>query len=450
MPIEEALKVEAEFSIDEYDATTEDEMQRAVIKFANCGYRLTLDPRMEPPSTPRPKIRSPLFIVEQVFNPNKFGFAIMRSFKDELEIGEAPIFVNNGRKFGQAQRRRVFPTNVRRIPALSQAEPAPGAPSTVQELCFWPADKEWPSWCQQVYPEGKATSVVHTKQVQSWITLNTECVTPLRESHDPFKAVYDAKFQKNAVKYCRKFHYLPDANTGLPRVMTRQEALTLMGFPLDHFGGVQLSDRQALEHIGESFLVPQVTHICKGIRNMQDANEFAKKNVVVVSLFGGIAADALALKRAGVLGITRVVYCEKDRLKRQVAKLVWKKHFPEASFEPFEGNNTLKPDEAGSILNMPNEIFEDLVNETHGNGGEIVVIGGSPCTEVSLFNRTASASSHSFERGESALFYRMASIIKTMSSRKKDMIINDLDKEHTLMSLKMLHKLVNPSIAGKT
>ena len=57
---------------------------------------------------------------------------------------------------------------------------------------IWPADKEWPSWCQQVYPEGKATSVVHTKQVQSWITLNTECVTPLRESHNPFKAVYDA------------------------------------------------------------------------------------------------------------------------------------------------------------------------------------------------------------------------------------------------------------------
>ena len=77
---------------------------------------------------------------------------------------------------------------------------------------------------------------------------------------------------------------------------------------------------------------------------------------------------------------------------------------------------------------MPNEIFEDLVNETHGNGGDIVVIGGSPCTEVSSFNRTASASSHSFERGESALFYRMASIIKTMSSRKKDMIINDLKK----------------------
>jgi len=126
-----------------------------------------------------------------------------------------------------------------------------------------------------------------------------------------------------------------------------------MGFPLDHFGSVQMSNRQAMEMVGESFLVPQVTHICRGIAAMQEAGEFPKENISVCSMFGGIAADALALKRAGVVGIRKVVYCEKDRLKKQVAKQVWKRIFPDAVFLPFEADDSVPDAERGSISNMP-------------------------------------------------------------------------------------------------
>ena len=57
-------------------------------------------------------------------------------------------------------------------------------------------------------------------------------------------------------------------------------------------------------------------------------------------------------------------------------------------------------------------------------GGDIVVIGGSPCTDVSLFNRQPRAKEHSFNTGESAHFHRMANFINAMS-RKKIQIENE-------------------------
>lgn len=320
-------------------------------------------------------------------------------------MAETPVFVNGGIEFGICARRRCFPTNIHRIPPLSDAQQAPHAPHDIADIIKWPKDTPLPLWVKQVYKEDRLAAI-YSKMLENWAGLSRDLAEPLRR-HDGESMAFSKGYDQNdtedrrRMNEIKRYSLMPHKDTGLPRVLTTAECERVMGFDPGHlsgFGNAECSQNNARKWIGESFLVPQVTHILRGLRAMQLAGEFARTNITVVSLFGGIGADALALSRAGIEGIRHIVYVEIDQMKADVAKWAWKRYYGEATFYAY----------VMSIEILQNAVFEEAVQMAN----DVVVIAGSPCNNISRLNRRSRAAG--FEGEKSSLFYEIPRILMAM------------------------------------
>ena len=314
------------------------------------------------------------------------------------------MFVNEGTEFGICSRRRCFPTNIHRIPPLSDAQQAPHAPHDIADIIKWPKDTPLPLWVKQVYKKDRL-GAIFSKMLENWAGLSRDLAEPLRR-HDGESLAFTKGYgegaeDKRRMHEIKRYSLMPHKDTGLPRVLTTAECERVMGFDPEHlngFGNAECSQNNARKWIGESFLVPQVTHVLRGLRAMQLAGEFARTGVTVVSLFGGIGADAVALHRAGIEGIRRIYYVDIVQGKADVAKWAWKRYYGEATFDAY----------VMSIEHVRNEVFIEAVQLAN----DVVVIAGSPCNNISRLNRRTRELG--FEGEKSSLFYQIPRILMAM------------------------------------
>ena len=225
----------------------------------------------------------------QVFNPGQDGLDVIREFNNHLQLGETAVFVNEGTEFGICSRRRCFPTNIHRIPPLSDAQQAPHAPRDIADIIKWPKDTPLPLWVKQVYKKDRL-GAIFSKMLENWAGLSRDLAEPLRR-HDGESLAFTKGYgegaeDKRRMHEIKRYSLMPHKDTGLPRVLTTAECERVMGFDPEHlngFGNAECSQNNARKWIGESFLVPQVTHILRGLRAMQLAGEFSRTGVTVVS-----------------------------------------------------------------------------------------------------------------------------------------------------------------------
>jgi site-specific DNA-cytosine methylase len=168
--------------------------------------------------------------------------------------------------------------------------------------------------------------------------------------------------QKYVMKECKKWNLIW---VGKNKVASLEpdEYEYLLGFPKDHTRGVGRTERY--KALGNSFQVDTVAYHLSVLRNM------FPNGVTVLSLFSGIGGGEVALHRLGIQMKT-VVSVEISEVNRRILRGWW------------DQTQTGTLIEIADVKSLSNDRIASLVSRF---GGFDLVIGGSPCNNLTGSNR---------------------------------------------------------------
>ncbi|CAH2048219.1 unnamed protein product [Thlaspi arvense] len=285
--------------------------------------------------------------------------------------GIKPEFVDS-MYFCAAARKRGY---IHNLPIHNRFAIEPRQPYTIQEA-FPLCKKWWPTWDKRTKLNCLRTGISGSAKVTYKIRSDLE-------EHDG-----DLKVQKSVVDQCRKFNLVW---VGKYRVAPLEpvEIEMLLGFPKYHTrGGVSFTDRYT--SLGNSFQVDTVAY------HLSVLKPLFPNGIKVLSLFTGIGGGEVALHRLGI-PMKLVVSVEISKVNRDILRSFWANTRQHGVLREFI-----------DIEELRHSMIEKLMDEY---GGFDLVIGGSPCNNISGANRVSRIG---LEGAESSLFFEYSRVLEAV------------------------------------
>ncbi|KAD4586640.1 hypothetical protein E3N88_24241 [Mikania micrantha] len=325
---------------------------------------------------PDAAIGPPFFYYENVALAPKGVWETISRFLYDIE----PEFVDS-KYFCAAARKRGY---VHNLPINNRFPILPLPPRTINDAL--PLTKKWwPPWdkrtklncLQTVYGSARLTDRIR-KALEKW-------------GDDPPLHV-----QKFVIEQCRKWNLVW---VGKNKVATLEpdEVETLLGFPRNHTRGGGISRTDRYKSLGNSFQVDTVAY------HLSVLKDVFPNGINVLSLFSGIGGAEVALDRLRI-PLKNVVSVEISEVNRDIVRSWWEQ-------TKQKGNLIHLSD----IQHVNGDTLERYIVSF---GGFDLVVGGSPCNNLTGGNRV---SRDGLEGEHSALFYdyfRILDLVKCIMSRQ--------------------------------
>ncbi|GAQ83292.1 hypothetical protein KFL_001420175 [Klebsormidium nitens] len=317
------------------------------------------------------QLAKPMFLFENVVNAPRGTWRIIEK---ELEL---PAEALNSDLFSACQRARKYVHNLPPHPRTPVPDPRKEL-ITMQSVLPPSHLRGTPPWDKR-----KKLRCINTQTIwpRRLAFLNNELAT-LGEAAPPAKSL-------EMIAY----HNLAWVAGGRLRRLEAREIETVMGFPEDHtacFG----SSVERVKALGESFQVDTVMHLLSPLRGRE--REAHPDGLSVLSLFDGIGAAAVALDRLGIK-VRRYWTSEINADAQEAVSLRWR-------------SNEKPPDalqRLGDVTTITDEKLRQMVDE---EGGIDLIVGGSPCNNLTGSNRVCR---DGLEGVQSKLFYEYVRIVQT-------------------------------------
>ncbi|XVE83983.1 hypothetical protein DITRI_Ditri16bG0132500 [Diplodiscus trichospermus] len=322
-------------------------------------------------------IGPPYFYFENVALAPKGVWSTMSRFLYDLE----PEFVDS-KYFCAAARKRGY---IHNLPIENRFPLVPFPPHTIQEA-FPLSRKWWPSWDTRTKLNCILTGIASAKVTDS-----------IRKALEDYDDEPPLSVQKFVLDQCRKWNLVW---VGRHKVapLEPDEIEMLLGFPKNHTrgGGISRSDRY--KSLGNSFQVDTVAY------HLSVLNDIYPDGINLLSLFSGIGGAEVALHRLGI-PLKNVVSVEKSEVNRNIVRSWWE-----------------QTNQKGTLVDIPDvqelngDRLEQLMNAF---GGFDLVVGGSPCNNLTGSNRYHR---DGLEGKESSLFFdycRILDLVKCITTRNQ-------------------------------
>uniref|UniRef100_A0A7N0U0Y4 DNA (cytosine-5-)-methyltransferase n=1 Tax=Kalanchoe fedtschenkoi TaxID=63787 RepID=A0A7N0U0Y4_KALFE len=301
----------------------------------------------------------PYFYYENVALAPKGVWAKISRFLYEVQ----PEFVDSA-YFCAANRKRGY---IHNLPISNRFALKPLPPRTIHEAL--PSTKKWwPSWDKRTKFNCLQTCIGSAKL--------TERIRKELEKSDmePPSLVV----QQRVLDECRRWNLVwVGKNKVAP--LEPDEMEFLLGFPRDHTRGVSRTDRY--KALGNTFQVDTVAYHLSVLKDVYP------EGMNVLSLFSGIGGAEVALHKVGV-PLKNVLSIEISEINRRILRSWWE-----------------QTDQKGTLVELDDvqRVTNDILDKWARNfGGFDLIIGGSPCNNLSGSNRV---SRDGLEGAHSSLFF---------------------------------------------
>ncbi|KAL1317178.1 DNA (cytosine-5)-methyltransferase DRM2-like [Arachis ipaensis] len=293
--------------------------------------------------------------------------------------GIQPEFVDS-KLFCASTRKRGY---IHNLPTENRFPLLPIQPLTVQEA-LPTTRKWWPKWDRRTQLNCLLTSIGAATVTEKIRRDLEECGA---ETPPP-------NVQDTVLKLCKKWNLVW---VGKNKVATLEpdEYEMLLGFPKDHTRGGGISRTDRYKALGNAFQVDTVAYHLSVLKDQYP------NGVNVLSLFSGIGGAEVALHRLGIK-LKNVVSAEISEVNRNILRCWW---------EQTEQRGNLF--EVEDVQRVTSEHISHWINRF---GGFDLVIGGSPCNNLSGSNRV---SRDGLDGEHSSLFYEYYRIVNEVMQAQR-------------------------------
>ncbi|XP_039008466.1 DNA (cytosine-5)-methyltransferase DRM1-like [Hibiscus syriacus] len=282
----------------------------------------------------------------------------------------APEFVDS-KYFCAAARKRGY---IHNLPIDNRFPLFPFPPRTIHEA-FPLTKKWWPSWD----PRTKLNCL-------QTCTASAKLTERIRKALEAYDREPPLSVQKYVLDECRKWNLVwVGRNKVAP--LEPDEVEMLLGFPKNHTRGGGSSRTERIKSLGNSFQVDTVAYHLSVLKDMYPGG------INVLSLFSGIGGAEVALHRLRI-PLKTVVSVEKSEVNRNIVRSWW---------EQTNQQGTLI--DISDVQELNGDRLEQLMSRY---GGFDLVVGGSPCNNLTGSNRHHR---DGLEGKESSLFYDYCRIL---------------------------------------
>ncbi|KAJ7970821.1 DNA (Cytosine-5)-methyltransferase DRM2 [Quillaja saponaria] len=324
---------------------------------------------------PEGAIGPPYFYYENVALAPKGVWNTISRFLYDVE----PEFVDS-KFFCASARKRGY---VHNLPIQNRFPLVPLPPYTIHEA-FPLTRKWWPSWDSRTKLNCLQTCVGSAKL--------SERIRKALEDYDGDPPLH---VQKYVLEECRKWNLVwVGRNKVAP--LEPDEVEMLLGFPKNHTRGGGISRTDRYKSLGNSFQVDTVAFHLSVLKDLFPCG------INLLSLFSGIGGAEVALHRLGI-PLKNVVSVEISEVNRNIVRSWWEQTNQKGNLIDLE-----------DIQQLNGDRLEQLMSSF---GGFDLIIGGSPCNNLTGSNRY---SRDGLEGKDSSLFFdyfRILDLVKCIMSR---------------------------------
>ncbi|MED6106669.1 hypothetical protein PIB30_006293 [Stylosanthes scabra] len=293
--------------------------------------------------------------------------------------GIQPEFVDS-KFFCASTRKRGY---IHNLPTENRSPLLPIQPLIVQEA-LPNTRKWWPKWDQRRHLNCLLTSIGAATVTEKIRRDLEECGA---ETPPP-------DVQDTVLKLCKKWNFVwVGKNKVAP--LEPDEYEMLLGFPKDHTRGGGISRTDRYKALGNAFQVDTVAYHLSVLKDLYP------NGINVLSLFSGIGGAEVALHRLGIK-LNNVVSVEVSEVNRNIIHCWW---------EQTEQRGNLF--EVEDVQRVTSEHIMEWITRF---GGFDLVIGGSPCNNLSGSNRV---SRDGLEGEHSSLFYEYYRIVNEVMQAQR-------------------------------
>ncbi|XP_049391920.1 DNA (cytosine-5)-methyltransferase DRM2-like isoform X1 [Solanum stenotomum] len=329
---------------------------------------------------PEQAIGPPFFYYENVALAPKGVWDTMSRFLYDIE----PEFVDS-KYFCATARKRGY---IHNLPIEDRFPLLPLPPRTIHEA-FPLTKKWWPSWDTRTKLNCLQTSIGSARLADR--------IRKAMKAMENFDDEPPLMVQKYVLDECRKWNLLWVGRNKVSPLET-DEFEMLMGFPRNHTRGGGISRTERYKSLGNAFQVDTVAYHLSVLKDLYP------NGINVLSLFSGIGGAEVALYRLGI-PLNNVVAVEISEVNRNILRSWWEQTNQKGSLIDFNDIQQLNGD--------------DLEQMIDSFGGFDLVIGGSPCNNLTGSNRV---SRDGLEGKDSSLFYdyvRIVDLVKSIMSNRR-------------------------------
>ncbi|XP_052196507.1 DNA (cytosine-5)-methyltransferase DRM2-like [Diospyros lotus] len=326
-------------------------------------------------SLPEAAIGPPYFYYENVALAPKGVWDTIKRFLYDVE----PEFVDS-KYFCASARKRGY---VHNLPVENRFPLVPLPPRTIYEA-FPLTRRWWPSWDTRTKLNCIQTCIASAKL--------TDRIRKALEEWDDEPPLH---VQKYVLDQCRKWNLVWVGRCKVAP-LEPDEVEMLLGFPRNHTRGGGISRTDRYKSLGNSFQVDTVAYHFSVLKEMFPGG------INLLSLFSGIGGAEVALHRLGI-PLKTVVSVEISEVNRNIVRSWWEQTNQKGKLIDFEDVQQLNGDRLEQIINSV--------------GGFDLVVGGSPCNNLTGSNRY---SRDGLEGKDSALFYdyfRILDLVKCIMGK---------------------------------
>ncbi|XP_077244159.1 domains rearranged methyltransferase 2 isoform X2 [Tasmannia lanceolata] len=296
---------------------------------------------------PEAAIGPPYFYFENVALAPKGVWETISRFLYDIE----PEFVDS-KHFCAAARKRGY---IHNLPIHGRFPLQPLPPRTIHEA-FPMTRKWWPSWDPRTQLNCLQTCIASAK-------LAERIRQALVDSDDP----PPQKIQQYVLNECRKWN-LVWVGTHKVAPLEPDEIEMLLGFPRNHTRGGGISRTDRYKSLGNSFQVDTVAYHLSVLKDM------FPNGINVLSLFSGIGGAEVALHRLGI-PLKTVVSVEISEINRNIVRSWWE--------QTNQQGNLI---DIADVQQLNSDRLEQMIDSF---GGFDLIIGGSPCNNLTGSNRVS-------------------------------------------------------------
>ncbi|CAA7052297.1 unnamed protein product [Microthlaspi erraticum] len=288
----------------------------------------------------------------------------------------APEFMDS-KYICAAARKRGY---IHNLPISNRFQLQPPPKFTIHEA-FPLTKKWWPSWDKRT----KLNCIVTSKA-------SAETTKKIRLALEAHNGEPPLSTQRHVISQCKKWNLVwVGRNRAAP--LEPDEMENLLGFPRNHTRGGGVNRIERYKSLANAFQVDTVAYHLSVLKPMFPTG------LNVLSLFSGIGGGEVALHRLQI-PMKIVVSLEISEVSRNILKDFWKQTNQKGLLIEFE-----------DVEHLSNQQIEELMEAF---GGFDLVIGGSPCNNISGLNRV----SRSGLVGEqSALFFEYCRILDVVREK---------------------------------
>ncbi|MCL7035962.1 hypothetical protein MKW94_002682, partial [Papaver nudicaule] len=324
----------------------DEEIDSTIIPNPMIGFGIPGEPcRRHQRTLPNEAIGPPYFYYENVALAPKGVWSTISSYLYEIK----PEFVDS-KYFSAAARKRGY---IHNLPISNRYPLLPIPPQTIHEAL--PMTKNWwPSWDSRTKLNCLQTCLASARLTDR-----------LRKAVEDYNNEPPLTIQKYVMEQCRKWNLVWVGRNKLAP-LEPDEIESLLGFPKNHTRGGGISRTDRLKGLGNSFQVDTVAY------HLSVLKEMFPSGMTVLSLFSGIGGAEVALHRLGI-HLKTVVSVEISETSRNILRSWWE--------STNQRGNLIDIDD---VQKLDADKLEQLINSF---GGFDLIVGGSPCNNLSGSNR---------------------------------------------------------------